>query len=445
MDRRSLLKTLAAAPMAAPGALAKSAKPNLVILLADDLGYGDLGCTGCPDIETPHIDSLAADGVHFQHAYSNGPVCSPTRAALLTGRYQQRVGIDHVIYANEKKRGMTLKARTLPEELKKSGYTSALIGKWHLGYPKKFFPTRQGFDEFVGFVSGNIDYFAHTDRLDVPDLWRGEKAIADPRYMTELIGDESLKFIDRNVDRPFLLYVPFNAPHDPFQGPADRDTAGDQEITRKKNRTRAVYRSMVESLDANVGRILARLKERGLEDNTAVFFMSDNGGVRDVARNAPFRGHKGTLFEGGIRTPLFARFPGRIPPGSVSRQLAAGMDLFPTALEAAGMAPPDKPRLDGVSLLRNARGWNLLTHDTLFFHYFPPGANRPWRAIVRDGWKYLGDDHGGEYLFHLREDIAEANNLVDKDPQRAVRLRLDLEGWQAAVFKGAPKEPRTMP
>jgi arylsulfatase A-like enzyme len=202
---------------------------------------------------------------------------------------------------------------------------------------------------------------------------------------------------------------------------------------------------MVESLDANVGRILTRLQERGLEETTAVFFMSDNGGVQDVARNAPFRGGKGTLWEGGIRTPLFARWKGEIPPGTYSRQLVAGMDLFPTVLEIAGLSPPRKQSLDGVSLLRNARGWNRLTHDTLCFHYFPPGVDRPWKSIVRDGWKYLADPKGGEYLFHLREDIGEQNNLVDQDPQRAVRMRLDLDSWRTAVFRGAPKEPRVQP
>lgn len=442
MNRRDLLKTLAA-PVAARVVRGAESKPNIVIMLADDLGHGDLGVTGSTDIATPNIDSLAADGVHFQHAYSNGPVCSPTRAALLTGRYQQRAGIDHVIYANEKKRGMTRKALLIPEVLRDAGYVSALIGKWHLGYPKKHFPTRQGFDEFYGFVSGNIDYFAHTDRLDVPDLWQQEKAVEDPRYMTELIGDESVRFIDRHRERPFFLYVPFNAPHDPFQGPDDRHTAGNQEVTRKVNKTRAVYKSMVESMDHNAGRILDRLSKHGLEENTAVFFMSDNGGVRGVASNDPFRGYKGSLWEGGIRSPLLARWKGQFPAGSKTSQMAAGMDLFPTALEIAGLGVPRKHRLDGVSLLKVARGQNRLTHDTLYFHYYPPGVKRPWKAMVRDGWKYLRDDAGQEYLFRLREDIGEQNNLASTDPERAVRMRLDYEVWRRDVFKGAPKEPRT--
>ncbi|MCP5116193.1 MAG: sulfatase-like hydrolase/transferase, partial [bacterium] len=189
--------------------------------------------------------------------------------------------------------------------------------------------------------------------------------------------------------------------------PGHRDTAGNQEVTRKTNRTRAVYKSMVESMDSNVGRILAQLKTRGLEEKTAVFFMSDNGGLPDVARNTPFRAGKGTLFEGGIRSPLMARWKGVIPPGTTSRQLAAGMDLFPTALEIAGAGVPRKHRLDGVSLMTVAKGWNRLTHDTLTFHYDPPNVKRPWKAMIRDGWKSLQDKDGREFLFHLREDIGE--------------------------------------
>ncbi len=445
MDRRSLLKTLGVVPFGPRPARSKPSQPNIVILLADDLGYGDLGATGCTDISTPNIDRLAREGVRFEHAYANAPVCSPTRAALLTGRYQQRAGIDHVIYANEKDRGMTLKAVLIPEVLRRAGYASALIGKWHLGYPKKYFPTRQGFDEFVGFVSGNIDYFAHTDRLGIPDLWRQEKAVEDPRYTTELIGDEAIRFIDRRLEEPFFLYVPFSAPHDPFQGPADRATAGNQQITRKVNRTRAVYRKMVEALDHNIGRILDHLRQRNLEDRTAVFFMSDNGGVPDVARNAPFRGGKGTLWEGGIRTPLFARWTGVFPAGRAVRGMAAGMDLFPTALELAGIAPPRGLRLDGVSLLSAAKGGDGPVHDTLYFHYFPPGAGHPWKAVVREGWKYLADNRGREHLFDLSRDIGEERDLISEHSERAARLRLDYENWKTEVFRGAPPEPRVMP
>jgi len=442
MNRRTLLKALAGAPLAARPARSKPSRPNIVILLADDLGYGDVGFTGCPDIATPNIDRLASESVHFTHAYSNGPVCSPTRAALLTGRYQQRAGIDHVIYANEKDRGMTLDALVLPEVLKQAGYASGIIGKWHLGYPKKYFPTRQGFDYFLGFVAGNIDYFSHTDRLEVPDLWRNEEAIQDPRYMTQMIADESIAFIDKHLDQQFLLYVPFNAPHDPFQGPDDRATAGNQEVTRKVNRTRAVYKKMVESLDENIGRILDHLKKQNLEENTAVFFMSDNGGVPAVGRNAPFRGHKGSLWEGGIRTPFLARWKGQFPAGRKTSQMAAGMDLFPTALEIAGARVPAGHRLDGVSLLTVAKGAEQLTHDTLYFHYFPPESQRRWKAMVREGWKYLLDNQGNEYLLNLREDIGEQNNLASKDPERVNRMKLDYEAWLKQVYKGAPPEPR---
>ncbi len=445
MHRREALKTLAGVPLALRSARAKPARPNIVIMLADDLGYGDLGFHGCTDIRTPHLDGLAQGGVRFEHAYANAPVCSPTRAALLTGRYQQRAGIGHVINAREKDRGMTLDAMLLPEVLKPHGYASGIIGKWHLGYPREYFPTRQGFDYFCGFVAGNVDYFQHTDRLGVPDLWRNEEPIRDKRYMTELIADESMAFIDRHSEQPFFLYVPFSAPHDPFQGPLDAATAGDEERTRKANRTRAVYKSMVESLDQQVGRILQHLERRGLTENTAVFFMSDNGGVPEIARNTPFRGTKGTLWEGGIRSPLVANWKSHLPQGALRRHMAAGMDLFPTALEIAGVAAPANLKLDGVSLLAAARDGRPLKRDTLYFHYFPPESSGRWKAMVRSGWKYLHDNRGQEYLFHLEKDIGEERNLIVQSSGQAEAMKRDYQAWFEDVHRGAPPEPRVRP
>lgn len=271
-----------------------------MIILADDLGHGDLGVTGAPDIRTPNIDGLAAEGVRFTHAYANAPVCSPTRAALLSWQYQQRTGADRVIYATERDRGMALDNRLLPSFLKEAGYATGIIGKWHLGYPREHFPTRFGFDEFVGFVVGNIDYLSHTNRLENHDIWRGEEEFFDERYFTDLIADEAIDFIDRHAEERFFLYLPFNAPHYPFQGPEHRSTAGDQQVTRKVNRTRAVFRSMVESRDSNIGRVLEKLDAAGIGNETVVFFMSDNGSLPVVASNEPFRGHKTTLWEGAF-------------------------------------------------------------------------------------------------------------------------------------------------
>lgn len=428
MNRRRFVELLGAMPIAARSARAAPSKPNIVMLLADDLGYGDVGFTGCPDIRTPNIDSIAAEGIRFTHAYSNGAVCSPTRTALLTGQYQQRNGMDTVIVVAERERGLDTRALLVPQVLKGAGYRTGVFGKWHLGFDKRFFPTRRGFDEFFGFLAGNIDYFDHTDRLGNADLWRQEEPVKDPRYMSQLIAEESTAFIDRHAREPFFLYVPFNAPHDPFQGPEDRATAGNQEASRRKNRTRAVYRSMVESLDANIGRILAHLKKRGLEESTAVFFMSDNGGVPVVGRNLPFNGFKGSLWEGGIRTAFAARWKGQFPAGATAPDMIAAMDLFPTFASIAGAKLPRGHSLDGVDLLAACRGKARLERDTLFFHY---GKQR---AMVRAGWKYLRDEKEREHLFDLRSDIGEQNDAAAKEPGRMAGLKRDYAVWEKSVF-----------
>jgi arylsulfatase A-like enzyme len=433
--RRAFLRSLAAAPFALSRALrAAPSKPNIVILLADDMGYGDTGVTGCPDIRTPNIDRLASEGVRFTHAYCNGPVCSPTRAALLTGQYQQRSGIDRVLYVNERERGLPLEAVVLPEVLKSTGYVSGLMGKWHLGYPKKYFPTRQGFDEFMGFVAGNIDYFAHTDRLRNPDLWKNESPIQDSRYMTQLIADESIRFIDRHKSQPFFLYAAFNAPHDPYQGPNDRDTAGNQPLTYQTRRTRTAYRSMVECLDENIGRILAHLERRQLNNDTVVFFMSDNGGLPVVARNAPFRGFKGTLWEGGIRTPLLARWTGHFPAGILTDEMAMAMDLFPTCIALAGAELPKDRKIDGVNLLDVCRGGGKLRRDSVFFHYKAPKASEQ-KAMVQENWKYLLDEQGREHLFNLKADQSEQNDVASENLQRLAEMKDRYGIWLKDVIQ----------
>lgn len=441
MNRRNFLQLLAAAPLGPRTARAGSSKPNIVIMLADDLGHGDLGVTGAKDIRTPNLDRMAAEGTRFTHAYANAPVCTPTRVALLTGRYQQRAGMSRVIFVKERDLGLTPDALLIPEVLKPEGYATALMGKWHLGFPKKNFPTRQGFDDFAGHLAGNIDYFSHTDRLGNADLWRGEQPWEDPRYMTRLIADESIGFIDRHLEEPFLLYVPFNAPHDPFQGPNDRHTAGKPEITRRKNRTRAVYRSMVEHMDSSIGRILEHLERRGLDENTAVFFMSDNGGLPVVASNAPFRGYKTTLWEGGIRTPLIARWKGQFPAGRTRAEMAAGMDLFPTCLSIAGASVPAGHKLDGVDLLDLCRGRGEMKRDSLFFNFLNPRTEVVQRALVHNGWKYLLDENGAEHLFHLSEDTAEKNDLSREQPERFAAMKRDYRAWFREVREGVPPEP----
>ncbi len=428
LSRRNALAALAGGLIAPRSARSQPSRPNIVIFLADDLGSGDLGYRGCTDIRTPSIDRLAREGVQFSHAYSNGPVCSPTRAALLTGRYQQRHNVDGVIYVNERDRGLSPDALLLPEVLKKQRYRSAVIGKWHLGYPKETFPTRQGFDDFVGFLSGNIDYFDHVDRLKNPDLWNGERALKDPRYMTQLIGDESIRFLREHGQSPFLLYVAFNAPHDPFQGPEDAPPPGGRPPFVEK-RDRATYARMVECVDQNVGRVMGHLAKQRLDENTAVFFMSDNGGVPAVARNTPFRGFKGSLWEGGIRTPFIARWRGQFPAGAQAPDMVAGMDLFPTCAALAGALVPAGHKLDGVSLVEACRGKSRITRDTLYFHYKAPKGDAQ-KAMVQRGWKYLLDSEGKEHVFHLAEDQTESRDLAGTEAERLAAMRASYERWE---------------
>lgn len=425
MNRRQVLQLLVGAPLLAQ----RSAKPNLILMLADDLGYGDVGFTGCPDIATPHIDRLQKEGVWFTHAYSNGAVCSPTRAALMTGQYQQRNGMDEVILVNQREKGLGTQAVLLPQVLQTAGYATGVIGKWHLGFEPKFLPTRRGFDEFRGFLAGNIDYFTHKDRLENADLWNGERLMEDDRYMTDFIGEEAVRFIDRHKAGPFFLYLPFNAVHDPFQGPEDRATAGKAEASRKKNRTRAVYKAMLESLDKNVGRVLAHLDASGMAENTVVFFLSDNGGIPQIGRNLPFRGTKGTLWEGGIRTPLVARWKGHFPAGRKAPDMVAGMDLFPTCAALAGATLPAGVKLDGVSLVDACMGAGRVQRDTLYFHH---GKQE---AMMSQGWKYLLDGEGEEHLFRLADDVGETNDRKQEEPQRLASMKAAYAQWKADVFR----------
>ena len=416
-------------------------KPNIILILADDLGHGDLGVTGAPDIKTPNLDLLAREGVIFEHAYSNAPVCSPTRAALLSGMYPQRTGIDGVVYVDEREQGLDQSIRLLPEFLAAEGYATGIIGKWHLGYRKESFPTRFGFEAFIGFIAGNIDYFAHTDSLGNPDLWNGEEPIEDERYMTDLIAEEAVAFLTRHAEKPFFLYLPFNAPHDPYQGPKDRESAGDQVLTRQTNRTREKYKEMVESLDENIGEVVAHVKKAGLADNTIIFFMSDNGGLPAVARNAPFSGFKTELWEGGIRTTLLAWGPGRLEGGRVVSSPVIGMDLFPTAMEMAAANPPEDRPIDGASLAPILWGEKTeLEPRTLFFRYQSPGGEVQ-RAALRDGYKYLRDKTGQEYLFHLVVDEAEKNDLSEEQPEKLEELESAWEAWEKDVREGAPELP----
>lgn len=439
VTRRALLR---AAALAGAGCARRARKPpNIVLLLADDLGHGDLSSYGCPDIRTPNIDSIGRDGVRFTQCYANAPECTPTRTALLTGRYQQRVGglecaigvgnvgrYDEAIWLQERDElGLPATEITLPKILKNHGYETACIGKWHLGYLDKFSPNRHGFDEFFGILGGNADYFRHREAGGMPVLYQNGRQNEREGYLTHLIAAEAIKWLKTRSHAPFFLYVPFTAPHTPVQGPGDRDKVVTDENFNQGDR--ATYARMVESMDEAVGRILSQLDKMGAVDDTIVTFFSDNGGY-NLSRNDPFRGGKGSLWEGGIRVPGMVRWPAGLPKATTSDQVTLTMDLLPSVLAAAGLQSPAGRKLDGVNLLPVWRGDRERFQRTVFWRY-KRLENR--RKAVRHGWmKYLWDN-GQEGLYHLGDDPGERQDLSAEMPDVAAELKAKLEEWEEEV------------
>ena len=417
-------------------------RPNLIVIMADDLGYGELSCYGNKSYKTPHLDALARAGVRFTDYHSNGAVCSPTRAALLTGRYQQRAGVGGVIYAGfdqNRNHGLHQSETTFAEPLGGAGYQNGCFGKWHLGYEKKFNPVHHGFNRFRGYVSGNIDYQSHFDRVGVYDWWEGLEHIREKGYSTHLITRHAVKFIEEHRDRPFCLYVPHEAPHTPFQGPGDPGFRVKGKVVPEKRSAafkKRAYREMVQEMDKGVGEIVAALKRLGLEKSTVVFFISDNGAT-GFGSNGSLRGNKGQLWEGGHRVPAIVRWPGRIAAGSACDDLSIGMDIFPTLLELAGVNAPENLRLDGRSLVPSLFGKK------------PPGQRKLyWSAgrqqAMRNGpWKYVRELKGQKAaaLYNLSRDQGEKNNLAGKDPARLASMRKDYATWRKDVAAGATKQP----
>jgi len=419
---------------AIPAAANDIPPPNILFILADDLGYGDLGCYGCPDISTPHLDHLAAAGVRLTDYYANGPVCTPTRAAFVTGRYQQRIGLDDAVTYQEMGRGLPQGGRTIADTLQHAGYVTGLCGKWHLGYDHLRRPNQQGFAHFFGLLGGNHHYFLHMDRVGVHDLWLQNEAVTRSGYTTDLLTQDAIEFIQRHRKEPFFLYLSHAAPHFPWQGPDDVDKIVEPKKQSWQQGDRATYVAMVERLDAGVGEVLDTLERFGLSDRTLVVFSSDNGG-HTHSRNAPLRDFKGTLWEGGIRVPCIARWPGVLPAGVDSPQAAITMDWTATFRSVAG-ASPDPAGEDGIDLLPFLRGDQAVQDRTLFWQR----VNRRNQKNVDEGtavrhgpWKYTQYQSGDRYLFNLQTDIAETENLVDQYPQRAARMGKLATDWRQTV------------
>ena len=412
-------------------------RPNVVLIVTDDVGYGDFGSYGAPDVRTPNVDSLARDGIRLTDFYANGSTCSPTRAGLISGRYQQRYTIETPLPGPGARgeRGLAATGQSLPQLLKTTGYATELIGKWHLGYAPAQSPNAHGFDYFFGFKSGFIDYYMHTGGNGEPDLYENDTPVMRDGYMTDLITAGAVAFIQRNAGRPFFLDVAYNAAHWPYQPPdtPSRAPGNARHVQPHDEGTsvRSQYVAMLERADRGVGEILRTLERLGMAQNTLVIFTNDNGGEW-LARNEPLFHRKQTLWEGGIRVPALVRWPGRIPAGRVSNQVGITMDLTASVLAATGTPVPDSARLEGMNLLPVLEGRAPEVERTLFWRNLTPHAQR---AVRRGDWKLLvdGGPNGPELLFNLRQDIGERHDLASQRQDIAKALRPLLVAWEADV------------
>lgn len=426
---------LAAAPSLQAVGASKGEKPNFVIIMADDMGYGDIECFGHPTIQTPNLNRMAQNGMRFTDYHSNGALSSPTRAALMTGRYQQRAGIQGVLLVPMKehlKCGLQLEETTFAEALKEQGYATALFGKWHLGRIPKYNPSKQGFDQFKGFLGGNVDYKAYLNSIGENDWWSDTMLEPGDGYLTENITRHGVRFIEKNAKKPFVLYLAHGCPHDPYQGPDDKPvrTLGERGVVYPEGIDKeATYKIMIENLDKCIGEVLDALKRKGIDKNTFVFFCSDNGPTGPGSTGG-LNGKKGMLYEGGHRVPAIAYWPGKIRPGSVCNQTAIAMDLFPTMLSLAGVKNYTGKKLDGVDISPLLFGKKI--------------ADRPlfWRIkeakAVRSGdWKLVEQQNkNGQWkteLFNLKDDLGEKKDLSSTYPDKVAKLRNLLTDWEADI------------
>ncbi len=439
-------------------------RPNIIVIMVDDMGYAGLSCFGNPYFETPELDRLAADGMRFTDFHSSGTVCSPTRTGLLTGRYQQRAGIEAVIHPvsdhPEHRKGLQLSETTFAEVLKKAGYTTGLIGKWHQGYPQNsedFHPQNHGFDEFVGYHSGNIDFVSHVGDHYKHDWWHGKKETPEEGYTTHLINNYADDFVRRHAGsgKPFCLYVAHEAIHNPVQVPGDpvrrtldewtrwdwRNATGEEIIEK--------YRDMTLPVDEGLGQIRKTLEELGETENTFIFFFSDNGAAAEFPSGSPeLRGRKGSVYEGGHCVPAIATWPGKIKEGSVSDQTLISLDLMPTMLSLSGI-DPGAYDLDGIDLTPLLLEQKELTPRSLYWASLSNSGNRseamrdgPWKLVVLHPGATPGTFENEKVeLYHLGNDPAETTDLAAEYPDKAATMLKQLKAWFAETGNGATPQP----
>lgn len=440
----SFLLAVTTAAFGATGAT----RPNILLIVSDDHGYADVGVNGCPDFATPHLDSIAQNGVRVTNGYVTAPQCAPSRCGLLTGRYQQRFGYEY----NDDSAGFGLPLReiTLANRLRAAGYVTGAIGKWHLGREEPFHPLNRGFSEFFGFLGGGHHYIPRPGGKAAPnqELWRNREEVPHAKYLTDQLGDEAVAFVGRHARSPWFLYLAFNAPHVPLQA-SPKYLARVSAVT---DPTRKTYAAMVTALDENVGRVLEKVRSSGQEERTLVFFLSDNGGPLGGAwngsSNAPFSGQKGDTEEGGIRVPFFVQWKGVLPAGKVFDPPVISLDIVPTVLAAAGSAAGADANLDGVNVLPALKGEAPLAGRSLYWRFnFPPGKPALYKHAIREGdWKLVKNWNratGGEAparLINLPADPAERADLRASEPQRFAALQARYDAWNAELkepFDGA--------
>ncbi|MEI8106535.1 MAG: sulfatase-like hydrolase/transferase [Verrucomicrobiota bacterium] len=404
------------------GVRAENQRPNVIVIVADDLGFGDIGMHGCKDIPTPEIDAMARRGVSASSGYVSAPLCSPSRAGLLTGRYQNRFG--HEFNPGGKvpeNFGLRVGEVTIADYFRGAGYSTALIGKWHLGWKPAFHPLERGFTEFFGFLGGARPYLPGKQ---VVRFNRGREMVEEREYLTDAFKREALDFISRKKESPFFLYLSFNAVHTPLQA----TEAGENRFLQIEDRRRRTYAAMTSALDDAVGAVMSKLKMEGLEEKTLVFFISDNGGpIANGSSNGPLRGTKTTTWEGGIRVPWIMQWKGNIPSGKIFADPVIQLDILPTALAAAGIPLPVAAKVDGVNLLPYLRGEReSAPHPALFWRFGKQTAVRKgdWNLVNADG-------SGGRRLFNLRDDIGQKKDLSGDRPEVVTELQLAWDEWNA--------------
>ncbi|MHC4123725.1 MAG: sulfatase [Planctomycetota bacterium] len=491
MDRRGFLKAvgMGIGALVVPGCVevfkdvsAKQGKrPNIVFILVDDLGWADLTCYGSSFYETPNIDKLASEGMRFTDAYVACPVCSPTRASIMCGKYPSRIDLTNYLVGKRSGelitadfvRQMALEEETVAEALKEGGYKTGFMGKWHIGVEPQYWPEHQGFDiNIAGCNYGNPAYgdggfFSPYDNPKITDGPKGE-------YLTDRLTDESIKFIKDNSDNPFFLYLSYYTVHTPMQAkehviakyaakakrlgldkkkqllkdlPWMKTAAGKGDWKERIVQAHVIYAAMVESLDENVGRVINLLGQLGLADDTIIIFMSDNGGLStsegSPTSNLPLRAGKGWLYEGGIREPLIVKWPGVVQPGSTSSEPVISTDFYPTMLEMAGLALKPKQHKDGVSVMPLLKGKDKLNRKAIYWHYphYSNQGGKPGGAVRMGEYKLIEfyEDNRVE-LYNLRDDIGERNNLAEKLPKKTARLRKMLGKWYKEVDAKMPEQ-----